>query len=156
MASNKCEQMNGTTWSNIADLNSNTHYNMVFGDADDCMSTSTTGYPSAMNKVEKYNGTIWTEMSELLVTYQIQQSGCFGTTSSAVIFGGDGKNVSGDSWGVMEESQQWNGTAWSSEDNYTVAVKNLSGCGARASGTGGGLGTGGQASGVIDTTQEYG
>ena len=153
----KCEQFNGSSWSNIADLNDVTKYHETWGTADDCMVASSVGYPGAMNKVEQYNGTSWSNTA-VRVAYQRQQGGSFGTTSSAVIFCGSGAVSSGDSYvGQLDNCEQWNGTAWSAEDNYTAALNEIYGCGARASGTGGGLGIGGwTGSASVDTTQEYG
>ena len=151
------ELFNGSTWSYGADLVNATHYMMNFGASDDAFCIGGYGYPSAQNHVQHLSSGSWSVISEKLVAHSRQQSGCFGTTSSALIVGGAGEHTSGDGWGDIETSEQWNGTAWSAEDNYAVQADNCQGTGFRASGTGGGLMWGGApASGPTDYTGEYG
>ena len=148
----------GGSWSDGPTMVNATHYMMTFGASDDAFSIGGYGYPSAMNAVQHLSSGSWSVISETLVSYQRQQAGCFGTTSSALIVGGAGQHTNGDGWGDMATTEQWNGSAWALEDVYPGGTcDNAQGTGFRASATGGGLMWGGApASGPTDYTGEYG
>jgi len=152
------EVFNGSTWSDSATMDNATHYMMTFGASDDCFVVGGYGYPSQHNYVQHLSSGSFSVLSATLVSHSRQQAGCFGTTSSGLIVGGAGKHLSGDSWGDIATSEQWNGTAWALEDVYPGGTcDNTQGTGFRASGTGGGLMWGGApASGNTDYTGEYG
>jgi hypothetical protein len=150
------ENFNGTAWSDLASMVNAANYMMTFGAADDCFCIG--GYGSGGAPVQQYNGTSWSVSSETLISDQRQQAGCFGTTSSGLIVGGAGVQSGGGSWGDLATVEQWNGTAWSAEDDYPIgAADNCQGTGFRASGTGGGLmWAGAPSSGESNYTGEYG
>ena len=149
------ENWNGSAWTTLDSMDNATHYCMTFGAADDCFCIGGYGYPYQHNYVQQYNGTSWSVNGETLGSHSRQQGGGFGTTSSALVVAGAGKEDSGDAWGSLVSSEQWDGSTWASEDNYPGgAGANCQGTGYRASGTGGGLMWGG--SGDIDYTGEYG
>jgi len=134
-----------------------THYMMTFGASDDAFCIGGYGYPLASNHVQQLASGSWS-VSSALNSFARQQAGCFGTTSSGLIVGGAGQNLSSDGWGDLATVEQWNGSTWASEDAYPIgAADNCQGTGFRASGTGGGLmWAGAPSSGESNYTGEYG
>ena len=151
------ELFNGSTWSDDATMDNAANYIMTFGASDDCFVVGGYGYPSQHNYVQHLSSGSFSVLSETLVSHSRAFGGCFGTTSSGLVVGGSGKDDSGDTWGYLATTEEWNGSVWATDDAYPVgACNNCQGTGYRASGAGGGLMWGGATPTNSDYTGEYG
>ena len=74
-------------------------------------------YPSGTpGKVEEYDGTSWTEVADLAKGRRT--GGSAGSTSDALIFGGEGPPIPG----RADQTESWNGTAWTELGDLATAV----------------------------------
>ena len=138
------EQYDGTTWTEVGDLNIPRKLFVGIGTqtaaiaAGGVAPTPTPVGPN-LQECEQWNGTSWTEIADLgrSDTPPVSTSYAmgFGTTTSAIFAGGAEGNP-----GQLSLSEQWNGTSWSEGNDLTHSM----GYGAMAGASGdSGLITGG-------------
>jgi hypothetical protein len=104
------ESWNGTSWTEVADLN-------TFRGNGGGVGTSNTaalafgGFrdppPGPIDSTELWNGSSWTEVNNM--TLANNSMGGAGTTTAALSFGGNSPTTI---------TQSWNGTNWSNETRY--------------------------------------
>ena len=97
-ADTSTETWNGTSWTEVNELNTGRNGIMSFGTATDCIGA---GKSSTEAPVEKWDGTNWTELNEL-TTFR-NGGGADGTTASGVVFGGNpqpGTGTATEEWTV--------------------------------------------------------
>ena len=119
------ESWNGTSWTEVNDLNTG---RAVLGGAG----TQTTalafgGYialptPSYRAETESWNGTSWTELNNLN-TARSGLAGAGATNTAALAFGGD-NNVD-----IFGNTESWNGTSWTELNDLNTARIYLAGSG---------------------------
>ena len=144
------EQYNGSSWTEVPDLNT----------ARQCMGSGNAGSQTAAivfggstsepmpggltDATEEFNGTSWTTTPNAMIAGRFQLGGC-GTTAAALAFGGDP--------GTVDSSEEWDGTSWTEGSNLNTARQQVQGCGTQTAG----LGVGGYnpPSGWLDSTEEY-
>jgi len=96
------ESYNGTSWTEVNDVNTARRY--LSGCGTNTAALATGGYstaPTAAN--ELWNGTSWTEVGDLTRPATRTDASEFGTTTAALYFGGEPA-------GALTEL--WNGTSW--------------------------------------------
>ena len=142
------EQYNGSSWTEVADLNT----------ARQCMGSGNAGSQTAAivfggstsepmpggltDATEEFNGTSWTTTPNAMIAGRFQLGGC-GTTAAALAFGGDP--------GTVDSSEEWDGTSWTEGSNLNTARQQVQGCGTQTAG----LGVGGYSGGWLNNTEEY-
>jgi len=103
-ATTSVEEYNGTSWSEIAEMNTARKAGAGFG-------TTTAGIvaggePSGNTAaVESWNGSAWTEVNDIPAT--TRQLGGFGTSTSGLVGGGKAPTDS-----VTDNAATWDGTNW--------------------------------------------
>ena len=144
------EQYNGSSWTEVADLNT-ARQSMGSGNAGSQTAaivfggTTSEPMPGGMtDATEEFNGTSWTTTPNAMIAGRYQLGGC-GTTAAALAFGGDP--------GTVDSSEEWDGTSWTEGSNLNTARQQVQGCGTQTAG----LGVGGYnpPSGWLDSTEEY-
>ena len=119
------EQYNGTSWTEVNNLNTSRYQGGNAGTSYDAVLLSG-GYATARNgNVESWNGTSWTEVADLSVAKYGGMSS--GTNTSATVAGGNGPPNA-----YLSTNESWNGSSWTEVGDLNTA---------RANGPGGGSGT---------------
>ena len=126
-AKNNTETYNGTSWSEVNELNVAKYGHRGAG-------TTTAGIiflghnasDSALDQTEVFNGTSWSETHELNTARFRAGSSIKGTSTAVIAFGGE---VSGDQ--ALTES--YNGSSWTELANLSTARTGISGAGTTAS-----------------------
>ena len=116
------EQWNGSSWTEVADLN--TARDGISGNGT---STSALGYaqdnPSVSGKTESWAGSSWTEVADLNTIRR--QGGGFGADNeSALAFGGENGPTDN-----IAATEQWNGSSWTEVNDLNTARLNPVGTG---------------------------
>jgi len=102
------EQYNGTTWTELADLN--TARGVSSGGGTNTAALCTGGYlgpPGSTGVVESWNGSSWAEVADLN-TARYASGGGVGSNTANLIAGG----LSTPPTIVHAQVEQWNGTSW--------------------------------------------
>jgi hypothetical protein len=102
------EQYNGTTWTELADLN--TARGSGSGGGTNTAALYTGGYlgpPGSTGVVESWNGSSWAEVADLN-TARYSSGGGVGSNTANLIIGG----LSTPPTTVHGQVEQWNGTSW--------------------------------------------
>ena len=145
------ETYNGTTWSEVNDLN--TPRNQL-GSSTQGSTTAALAYGGATNpgspssaddETELWNGTSWAEQSGDLNTARRTPTGA-GTTTAALAAGGQTSPTT-----YMTESEEYNGTVWAEGDNLNTGRNAASGCGTQTAA----LTVGGRIPDSTDKTELY-
>ena len=110
VASGKTELWNGTSWTEMNDMN---HVRYLNGSAGQTQTAtfSAGGHPGPQAKCETWNGTNWTEIADLNTARYCLRGGA-GTSSLGLIAGGASP--------YMGNTEQWNGTSWSELTAFTT------------------------------------
>ena len=118
------EQYNGTSWTEIADVNAPRENAMSSssGPATATLFVAGNG-PGAVTYCEQFNGTSWTEVND--VNTAKGQGAGVGTETAALVFGGV------DSW-YTAKTEDYNGTSWTEVADLNLARANLSSFGIQA------------------------
>ena len=106
------------------------------------------GSDSPTGATEEFDGSTWTTSPGSLNTARYS-SGAFGIQTSSVITGGDNRPPG---TATLTNTENYNGSAWTSGTAYPVAITNSSGFGTTAAGVIAGGGTGPSAPGITTTT----
>ena len=124
------EEIDGTNWTEVADLNTGRGYGAGIGaNAEEALCVGGLAYPSGNLAIcESWNGTAWTEVGDLN-TGRLLYNGAStqAPTSSAIVYGG--RTMPNTS---KNETESWNGTAWTEVSDLATA---------RRAGGGGGVAT---------------
>ena len=112
-----CEQWNGTSWAEVADLNGTRSYGMGAGTSGSAglFSGGMVGGPSISATNEQWNGTSWTEVNDINTARKSGAASSQGTVTASLIFGGTTPPGS-----VLTE--KWDGTSWTEVGDLSTAV----------------------------------
>ena len=119
------ESWNGTSWTEVADLNTARFVLAGAGTATNAIAFG--GYdfgPNYTAKTESWNGSGWTEVADLN-TARYNHAGAGASNTSALAFGGTPP--------VTGKAESWNGTSWSEENDLNAARADLAGDGTATS-----------------------
>jgi hypothetical protein len=113
------ESWNGTSWTEVNDLNTARGFTANgAGTSTAALGAGGSG-PGVTTNTESWNGTSWTEVNDL--NNAIQQNGMRGTQTSALNTGG----YDGGSPGQSVKTESWNGTNWTNENSMSIAKQNV-------------------------------
>ena len=138
-ALNVTENYDGSSWTEVNDLNTARRY--ISGCGTNTAALCTGGYstsPSAAN--EQWNGTNWTEVGDLTRPANRTDSSEFGITTAALYFGGEPA-------GAITE--QWNGSNWTEVNDLNTGRFALTGFGTTTAG----VAAGGRAPSITGATE---
>ncbi|MDC0955864.1 hypothetical protein OAR20_00220 [Candidatus Pelagibacter sp.] len=124
---NQTELYNGTTWTNVNNLNVGRSY--LAGAGTGTAALAIGGYvgpPGNVTNVEQWNGTSWTAVAAVGVNSK-QSTAAAGTTSAAIAYGGFDYGIPGPS----DKTEAWNGSGWTAVNDLNTARYYLSGNGTR-------------------------
>jgi hypothetical protein len=144
------ENYNGTSWTELADLNTARGANTGAGTATAALTQGGFNGTTPVANTESWNGTSWTEVNDLNTGRT--SAGGFGTQTSATIAGGNFYTP-----GIIYDlAESWDGTSWTE-----VSELNTGRYGLASLGTGSdGLLTGGETSlgapGITGNNREFG
>ena len=126
-AVNNVEQYNGTSWTEIAEINT-TRYGLE-GFGDSYTSGFVTGGAPDKTQTESWNGSAWTEVSDL--PQGTERGGCAGTSTSAFYVGGYKYPSPARPTNV---GYDWNGSAWAAGNNLNQPRDRMGAAGVITSG----------------------
>ena len=133
----KTESWNGTTWTEIADINNARSYITGIGTPEEAIAISgATG-----TNVELWNGSSWTETTEY--NNPRGQGAGSGTTSTSALFFGGEPGPEG------AKTEIWNGSTWTELADLSLSRSGLGGSGSTLAG----IAIGGQVSPKIATEE---
>jgi hypothetical protein len=123
------ESYNGTSWTEVGDLNTARHAgqaigfsntaNLVFG-----------GNPAAKTVTELWNGSAWTEVNDLNTGRTVM--GSAGSTTAGLTFGGNSPPVLAPP-PVSALTESWDGTSWTEVNDLNTARSYARGAGIQTS-----------------------
>jgi hypothetical protein len=124
------EQWNGTSWTEIADINDGRWELSGNGTVTSALIYGGTVTPTTnTGATESWNGTSWTEVSDLnQARREAASSGA--SNSSAIVFGGEINTPAGP---VIANTELWDGTSWTETSDMNTARNNLGGNGTTTS-----------------------
>jgi len=111
------EKYNGTSWTEVNDLNSANSYSGCFG--VETAARNAMGQGGSEN--ESYDGTSWSE--EANASAGRNGPGGVGTINAGRCYGGSPSSVN---------NEAWNGTSWSEENNLNTGREHIGACGTEA------------------------
>ena len=122
------EIWNGTSWTEVGDLNTGRQYGAGMGTVTAALAAGgliPPATPSNSALAELWNGTSWTEVGDLTTaryhTYAAKQS-----STAGLVFGGH------DGTDSLALTEQWNGTAWTEVADLNQVKYGLAGAGTQA------------------------
>ena len=117
------EQYNGTTWTEVSNLNTGRFD--IFGVGTQTSAIAASGYTTTwVTNCESWNGASWTEVAD--VNQGRKEGGSAGiSNTSALIFGGEG-SPSSTQYALTEK---WNGASWTEVGDLNAAIYGTSGAG---------------------------
>ena len=122
------ESYNGTTWTEVADLN--TARGVGGGDGTQTSALYFGGTPNpAKTETESWNGTCWSEVADLN-TGRSSLAAAGADNTSALAFGGLGTPPNAPTYDLTES---WNGTSWAEVNDLNLARTQLMGFGIKTS-----------------------
>ena len=118
------ESYNGTSWTEVADLNLKRSLISGTGHSNTAVLAfgGYVGPPGTTVNTENWNGSSWTEVNNLTVAKYSQ--GACGTNTAALAFGG---NVAPNN--SVGQSETWNGSNWAEGNDMNTAREVLAGTG---------------------------
>jgi hypothetical protein len=116
------ELYDGSSWTEVADLNSDHYYGAGFG--THTAAICATGNPGVQTNVESWDGSSWTEIANVNSGRWGAGSSKSSPSTSALIFGG--KTSTAD----VGLSETWDGTSWSEVADLNTARRQVGSCGA--------------------------
>ena len=121
-ATGKTESYDGSSWTEVNDVNTARRY--VSGCGTYTAALCTGGYSSSPEaKNEQWNGSSWTEVGDLNTART--DSGEFGITAAALYFGGEP---------LTSVTELWNGSAWTEVNDLNTARISITGFGTTTAG----------------------
>ena len=125
-----CETYNGSTWTEVADVNTGADYNVAFGTSAAAVYCGGNN-PSPDDKTETWNNTSWSTSPGTMNTARMKMSAANqGTTTDGLIFAG--MSTPAPTTPGVQATESWNGTSWAVEANLITG---------RSAGGGGGTST---------------
>ena len=118
------ESWNGTSWTEIADLNTVRGYIAATGTTAAALAVA--GEPTPRALVESWNGTSWTETTDINTARG--QGASFGPSTDAATFGGESPP------GYNNNTEIWDGSTWTEVANLSLARNALGGRGTTSAG----------------------
>ena len=107
---NAVEQYNGSSWTEVSEVNTGRSY--VRGCGTYTAALCTGGSPSSGSGNELWNGSGWTEVGDLSRPNGRSDGGQFGTTAAALAFGGEPNSAL---------TEIWDGTSWTEVNDLNTA-----------------------------------
>ena len=126
-AVNTVEQYNGTSWTEITEINT-TRYGLE-GFGDSYTSGFVTGGAPDKTQTESWNGSAWTEVSDL--PQGTERGGCAGTSTAAFYVGGYKYPSPA---GQTNVGYDWDGSSWSTGNNINTSRDRMGAAGVITSG----------------------
>ena len=127
----KTESWDGSSWTEVADLNQAKSYGAGIGTSN-TSALAATGLdwaPGSSRNTptnEEWNGSSWTELAETNTARGFLGCGNHGSVTSALIFGGRNQGPNA----MIAATEFWNGTSWTEvSDLATARLNGLSGSG---------------------------
>ena len=107
--SNKTEEFNGSSWSEVTNFPLNSEWQMAVGTQTAAITFG--GYASGANYTNSfdYDGTNWTANPSLNIAGRVRTG--FGTQNAAIAAAGSPRS------GIGDRSESWNGSAWTNGPN---------------------------------------
>jgi hypothetical protein len=121
------EKYNGTTWTEVADLNTGRGYAARGSGGTQTSALHFGGTPPVTNITESWNGTSWSEVADLN-TARYNLSGAGADNTSSLAFGGiypPGQ--------IQAITESWNGSSWTEVGDLNTARASLAGFGIKTS-----------------------
>ena len=121
----KTESWDGSSWTEVADLNTARSYGAGIGTTNTsalCVTGLDWGPGSSQNSStnEQWNGSAWTELAEPNQGRGFLGCGNYGSVTSALIFGGRNQGPSA----LFASTESWNGSAWTEVNDLATARLN--------------------------------
>jgi len=109
----KTEEYNGSSWTEVADLNTARRNNATIGANTEAALSFAGGTPPNSNSAlnEQWNGSSWTEIADLNTAGRARQGS--GITTAALAFGGGSPAIS--------NTETWNGSSWTEVSDLNTA-----------------------------------
>ena len=122
---NNSETYNGSSWTNTPTLNTGVQYNIGFGTSTAAINTNGIGPSGSANSAvtEIWNGSTWTTTTALPTGRQSAMAANQGTTTAGCIFGGVTDTPFPPTLTYLNLHEQWDGSAWSEQNNLNTARK---------------------------------
>ena len=124
------EQYNGTSWSEVGDLNTDKRQAVGFGSQSDAMAVGGYAEPptNIVDQSETWNGTSWSEGNNMGSKRYGCGAGGHSTSSAGLIWGGheDGTAVN------VTKTETYNGTSWTEVNDLATATTGSGGAGTQA------------------------
>ena len=119
------EQYNGTSWTEVGDLNTGRQQISGLGSQSDAMAVGGQGATAETNASEHWNGTSWTTTNNLGSERRGMGSGGHCTSSAAVVWGGWDKGPAL----ASAKTETFDGTNWSEANDLSVSTYGSGGAG---------------------------
>jgi len=119
------EQYNGTSWAEVADLNTERQQIVGLGSQSDAMAVGGQTSSGELNASEHWNGTSWTSTNNLGSERRGMGSGGHCTSSAAVVWGGWDKGPAL----ASAKTETFDGTNWSEANDLSVSTYGSGGAG---------------------------
>jgi hypothetical protein len=117
------ESYDGSSWTEVADLNEVKHNLAGLGTQTAALAVGGEGSPAFLATNESWNGSAWTELGDINEGRR-EFPGAGTTTAGLVIGGNDGSSVA--------SVESWNGSSWTEVNDLNTARKNQGACGTQA------------------------
>ena len=114
------ETYNGTSWTEVADLNTARRESSSGGTQTSALSAGGSNGTGVIANTETWNGTSWTEVNDL--------NNARGGIAGAYDDNTAGLAIAG-AVADPDNTETWNGTSWTAASNYPIQVRNLAGAG---------------------------
>ena len=111
---NNTESYNGSSWTEVNDLNTARSGTTGFGTQTAAFAVAGFGSSTLQATVESWNGSSWTETTDINTARRKLSSA--GVTTSGIVYGGQP-----DSGGGQAQSESWNGSAWTETSDLNTA-----------------------------------
>jgi len=119
------EQYNGTSWTEVGDLNTGRQQISGLGSQSDAMAVGGQGATAETNASEHWNGTSWTTTNNLGSERRGLGSAGHATSSAGLVWGGWDKGPAL----ASARTETYNGTSWTEVNDLSVAAYGAGGAG---------------------------
>ena len=119
------EEYNGTSWAEVADLNTERLQIVGLGSQSDAMAVGGFTSGGELNASEHWNGTSWTATNNLGSQRRALGAAGHATSSAAVVWGGWDKGPAL----ASTKTETYNGTSWTEANDLSVAAYGSGGAG---------------------------
>ena len=133
-----CETFNGSAWSETVNLGSSRYQTTGVGSTANTTGLIVGGSPGYTGKTEEWNGIAWTEKGDAIHGRDMMSRKGPGTVTAALVAAGRGGYPSSPHPQYNAEVEEFNGIAWSEQDNLISACTGPFGFGVVTDGVVGG------------------